>query len=400
MRIGLYTPSYPGITTDGGIGSYVCTLGKELVRSGHTIHILTPSDTGDIARAASELPASDGPLGMHYCVTNHLPGIDKLIPGAGASWRVYRAAARLIVQHKLDIFEFPNWEGYGLLPALHGRVPVVVRLHTSAAEAIQIDHVTMRRWDRWTIRRENWLTSRAAAVVTHTDAHRRAMVQETGLTLDRIRLIPHGIEVYPEFVRPERAPGPPTVVSVGRLEHRKGTVELLQAVPLVLQQVPDARFVLIGADRPHAPGGRTHADYLNQDFPPHVRAAVTLTGRLPQPDVDRWLQTADLFVTPSRYESFGLVFLEAMRWGTPVIGTVAGGIPEVVEHGTTGLLVPPENPGALAAAIIQLLTSHGAREAFGASGRRRAETEFAASIMAKRMAAFYEEAIAGQRSRA
>ena len=136
------------------------------------------------------------------------------------------------------------------------------------------------------------------------------MATETGIPAERIRLIPLGIEAFPDFVRPPRAGGPPTVVYLGRLEHRKGTMDLLDAVPRVLRAIPDARFVLIGADRPHAPGGRTHAEYV-AGLPVMIRERVTLTGPLPAAEVDRWLQTADLFVAPSRYESFGLIFLEA-----------------------------------------------------------------------------------------
>jgi glycosyltransferase involved in cell wall biosynthesis len=183
------------------------------------------------------------------------------------------------------------------------------------------------------------------------------------------------------------------VVYLGRLEHRKGTVELLQAIPEVLRRVPDARFVLIGADRPHCPGGLTHAQYLERDFPPEVRRCVTLAGRLPQPEVDRWLQTADLFVAPSRYESFGLIFLEAMRWGTAVVGTTAGGISEIVENGKSGVLVRPESSSALAAAIADLLLDPARRAELGSTGRRRVESEFSVRRMAERVADLYEEVI-------
>ncbi|MEO2091426.1 MAG: glycosyltransferase family 4 protein, partial [Gemmataceae bacterium] len=264
-------------------------------------------------------------------------------------------------------------------------------------EAHEIDGGAARRYERWNVHRERWQARMIDVLVTHSDAHRRRMADETGLPTDRIRLIPLSVPTFPEYVRPPRPPGPPTVVYLGRLEHRKGTVELLQAVPRVLERVPDARFVLIGQDRPHCSGGRAHAEYLAQDFPPHVRQAVTLAGRLPQAEVDRALQTADLFVAPSRYESFGLIFLEAMRWGTPVVGTTAGGIPEVVEHGKSGWLVTPEAPDALAAAIVRLLTTPDLRASLGAEGRRRAETEFGVETMVRRMEEVYAEAIARKR---
>jgi glycosyltransferase involved in cell wall biosynthesis len=388
MRIGFYTPNYPGLNSEGGIGTYTQTLGRGLAGCGHEVHVLTQGLCP---------PAADGPVNVRFVSTRHLPLVDRVFPGAGACWRVARELRRLSHEQKLDVIEIANWEGYGLLHLKTARLPTVVRLYTSSKEAQEIDGGAAKRFERWDVHRERWQARMTDLLVTHSAAHRRRMVDEIGIPADRIRLVPLGVPVDPAFVRPPRSPGPPTVVYLGRLEHRKGTVALLQAVPKVLERVPDAKFVLIGADRPHAPGGRTHADYLAQDFPATVRQAVTLAGRLPDAEVDRRLQTADLFVAPSRYESFGLIFAEAMRWGTPVIGTTAGGIPEVVEHEKSGWLVPPESPDELAAAIVRLLSNPDLRATLGAAGRRRAEAEFSTATMVRRMEAVYAEAIARKR---
>lgn len=384
MRIGLYTPNYPGLTAEGGIGSYTRSVAHGLTALGHEVHVLTPGDRTD---------TSDGAVRIHFTRTTHLRGMDRLVPGAGACWRVARALQRLVRIHSLDVLELANWEGLGLLFLQLTRTPTIVRLSTSSKETQEIDQSPVTRWHRWDVMRERCQARAADVLVTHSDAHRRVMAPELGVNPERIRVIPLGVEVFPDWVRPPRPPGPPTVVYLGRLEHRKGTVELLQAIPEVLRAIPDAQFVLIGTDRPHCPGGRTHAQYLEQGFPSEVRRHVTLAGRLAQPEVDRWLQTADLFVAPSRYESFGLIFLEAMRWGTPVIGTTAGGIPEVVEHERSGVLVPPENPQALSAAIVRLLSDPNRRAALGADGRQRVEQEFSVERMARRVAEFYEEVI-------
>ncbi len=384
MRIAFYTPNYPGLTGEGGIGTYTRALALGLTALGHEVHVLTPGERPE---------TTDEGVRVHFTRTDHLPGLDRLVPGAGACWRVYRAMRRLVNTCGIDLVEFPNWEGYGVLLELVGRVPVVVRLHTSSKESQAIDAAPPSRWNRWEVWRERRVARGADVVVTHSEAHRRAMAAETGIPAERIRLVPHGLAVYPDWVRPPRPPGPPRVVFLGRMEHRKGTVELLQAVPDVLKAVPDAQFVLIGADRPHAPGGRTHAQYLEEEFSPEVRRQVALAGRLPQPDVDRWLQTADVFVAPSRYESFGLIFLEAMRWGTPVVGTTAGGIPEVVEDGKSGVLVPPESPVALAAALIRLLQHPDHAQQIGVAGRERVEREFSVERMAERVEELYREVI-------
>jgi glycosyltransferase involved in cell wall biosynthesis len=390
MKIGFYTPNYPGITHEGGIGSYTRSMALGLSDLGHDVHVLTPGD-----RATT----FDGRVAVHFTRTDHCRGIDRLMPGTGACVRVARSMRRLVKQHRLDVIEFANWEGYGLLFQWTRRPPTVVRLATSSKEAQEIDGTRIARRHRWDVYRERWQARSADLLVTHSDAHRRLMAAELGIDVNRIRLVPLGVSVAPEWTRPWKDTGSPSIVYLGRLEHRKGTVELLQAVPRILQCVPDARFVLIGADRPHCPGGRTHAEYLKQDFSLEVQRKITLAGRLPQADVDRWLQSADLFVAPSRYESFGLIFIEAMRWGTPVVGTTAGAIPEVVEHGVSGILVRPEAPNELAEAIVKLLKNPGQRAKLGAEGRRRVEAEFSVQRMCSRVTALYEEMIIHRRSR-
>jgi hypothetical protein len=305
--------------------------------------------------------------------------------------------ARLVRDERIDVVEFANWEGFGFLFKRLVTTPAVVRLSTSSKQAQEVDGGPTDREKRWDIRRERWQAKLADALVTHSESHRRAMVAELKIPSARIEVVPLGVDVFPEFARPDRIPGPPTVVYLGRLEHRKGTFELLQAIPRVLESVPNARFVLIGRDRPHCPGGRTHEEFLEQEFPPSVRRQVMLAGQLPEQQVRHWLQTADVSVAPSRYESFGLVFIEAMRWGIPVIGTTAGSIPEVIQDGKSGLLVVPGSPEMLANAMVKILVNPAYGMALGDSGRKRVEDKFSVEHMARQAVALYESVVARRR---
>ena len=118
MRIALYTPNYPGLTGEGGIGTYTKAIAHGLCELGHEIHVLTPGDRPS---------TSDGQVRVHFTRTDHFPAADKVFPGAGACWRVGRAMRRLVRDYNLDVVEFPNWEGYGLLFLKTARVPMVVR---------------------------------------------------------------------------------------------------------------------------------------------------------------------------------------------------------------------------------------------------------------------------------
>jgi glycogen(starch) synthase len=390
-RVAMYTPNYPGVSTEGGIGTHIQTLGRGLTELGHHVAVLTPG-TG---------PAShDGRMSLEFASTRHIPVLDRFFPGAGACVRVYRSIKRIVREQQIDIIEFPNWEGLGLLVQKLSFRPTVVRLYTSSKETQVIDNLESTRARRFDVLRERWQAHRACTLVTHSNAHRDLMADELQLASDRIQLIPLGIPVYQDFQRQERDDSPPTVVYLGRLEKRKGTPDLLHAIPQVLGKCPGTRFVLIGSDRAHCPRNRTHAQYLADEFPAEVRSQVQFLGRLPQPEVDRWLQTADVFVAPSLYESFGLIFPEAMRWGTPVIGTRVGGIPEIVTDGETGLLVEAQNPAELAGAMVRLLTNNDLRQRLGNAGRKHVETNFTVEKMARATAELYAEVLAKQGKRA
>lgn len=383
IGVGFYTPNYPGVSQDGGIGSHVRTLGHGLTGLGHRVAVLTPGDQ----------PSVEEPqLHLHPMRLRHLPVADRLLPGIGACTRVAIAMLRLVRKYQLDVVEFPNWEGLGLLFRRLSWVPVVVRLYTSSLESQVIDQLPPTRLRRWDVRRERWQSHWADIVVTHSRAHRAAMAAECGLAEESIRIIPLGIRIDPTFRR-RHSPEPfQTVVYLGRLEKRKGTIDLLQAIPAVLQRFPDTRFVLIGSDRAHCSRGRTHAEFVSEEFPAHVQRQVRFLGRLSDDEVDRWMQTADVFVAPSLYESFGLIFPEAMRWGTPVVGTRVGGIPEIITDGETGLLVQPQQPAELAAALIRLLGDRDLGQRLGSAGRAHVEKNFNVQRMTRATADLYSEA--------
>ena len=156
------------------------------------------------------------------------------------------------------------------------------------------------------------------------------------------------------------------MLSVGRLVPRKGFDTVIRA----LAAVPDAELVVVGgpaagdlADDPEAVRLRRLAERLG------VADRVRLVGAVPRPDMPALLRSADLVVCAPWYEPFGLVPLEAMACGVPVVATAVGGFLDTVVDGVTGILVPPQRPDRLAAAIRKLLAEPFWREAFGTAGR-------------------------------
>jgi glycosyltransferase involved in cell wall biosynthesis len=199
-----------------------------------------------------------------------------------------------------------------------------------------------------------------------------------GIPTDRIGVVPEAVDLAPwRAVHAARASRPerklvaeavaPTILSVARQYPRKDTGTLLRALPLVLARHPGARLRVIGGG-PELDRLRALARELG------VSASVSLEGEVPEDGAVREaFLHADVFCLPSLQEGFGIAFVEAMAAGLPIVAARAGAVPEVVEDGVTGLLVPPGDPPAVAAALIRLLDDKEARRSMGEEGTRRAE---------------------------
>jgi hypothetical protein len=161
--------------------------------------------------------------------------------------------------------------------------------------------------------------------------------------------------------------------------------------------MPMARFVIAGSDNSKSDGfvlktGMDYSSYFAEHYPAYL-PYVQFTGSLDDEHLQRLYQSCDLFVAPSLYESFGLVYLEAMNYAKPVIGCRAGGIPEVIDHGVSGWLVEPEAPKALAEAIISLLGSPEKLCQMGMAGREQILQRFNYIEMAGKFAQVYRQEI-------
>jgi glycosyltransferase involved in cell wall biosynthesis len=160
----------------------------------------------------------------------------------------------------------------------------------------------------------------------------------------------------------------------------------------VLEQFPDTRFVLAGG-----PAGWDAADLPRQWLPPECLPfadRIHFTGWLATQEVDEWYRRADIQVIPSRYEPFGMVVLEGMLHGLPIIATSVGGPSAILEDGRTGLLIPPFNPEALAGALLRLLRCPDLRRRLGTEAAAEVRGIWLWTQVAEKMRAVYLEAVA------
>ncbi len=174
-------------------------------------------------------------------------------------------------------------------------------------------------------------------------------------------------------------------ISVGRLDPQKGYDTLLRGAALVSRAAPEFRLWIVGETQV---GGSGYAAMLHR-LCEELRLTETVRFLGVRRDVPHLLAQADGFALASRWEGFGLVFLEAMAAAKPVVATNVSAIPEVVDDGVTGLLVPPDDPAALAEALLALVRDPALARRLGEAGRERARTRFSADAMVAQTVAVY-----------
>jgi glycosyltransferase involved in cell wall biosynthesis len=395
LRICLCSREYPPETAWGGIGTYTHELAHGLARVGQEVHVICQG-------LENEWEYTEDGVRVHRITHKPVFPLKGEFREFGLRWEysnsVYQKLKEVIDKYRIDIVEIPNLSAEGFIYSFHKKTPLVTRLHTHFSEVIQFFNWE-RSWDR---RLSCWLENaailRSDLITCSTKAHAELVSRELGIDTRKIRIIPLGISI-PELKEQEERQRPPTVLFVGRLEKRKGVHTLIQAVPYVLEKIPDARFVIVGRDSfiseetvEFKDGrGSSYKEQLLKLIPPSLQERVEFTGYLPPEELKRQYQACDIFVAPSLYESFGFIYLEAMSYAKPVIGCGVGGVPEVIDDKKTGVLVPPQDHGRLAEAITAFLKDHSQRLKMGNAARREVERRFNSDLMVKNTLIQYQQ---------
>jgi len=413
---------YQGNMYSGGQGVYLHYITRELARMGHEVHVIS----------GRPYPRLDDAVHHHrlhtYSFWAFLNGRDEHaydhahnpieffhpwnfyeFASTRASLaslfftfsvRAYRKLAELEREHgPFDLVHDNQTLGYGILAMkrLMGK-PVVASLHHPLAidrannlrEAKSVAaRVRKELWFPWKM--QSYVANRIDMVLTGSRNSARSVSQSMDIPLAHIRQTPYGVD--DDVMRPlpgvERQPG--TVLFVGDSEDRnKGARFLIEACARLQHEVD---FHLLFKDK------------KEQDMkvvPPLVwkhglKRFVEYIPRLTTDELVRLYNSAQVVVSPSLYEGFGLPAAEAMACGAAVVATTAGAFPEFIDDGRTGLLVPPGDPEALAAAIKSLLLDPERCRRLGAAASERIRAEFTWRRTAKLTLGLYEEVLAGRK---
>ena len=355
----------------GGQNVHVAELARALAGRGAKVTVHTRRDAAELPR---QVPTAPGVTVHHVDAgpPREVPK-DELLPfmgdfaqELGAAWREQRpdvvhahfwmsAHAALAAARPLAIPVVQTFHALGVVKRRHQGA-----MDTSPPGRIETERRIMREADR--------------IVATCTDEVFELVRQ--GADPRRVSVVPCGVDL--QLFRPEGPVAPREsarrrLVTIGRFVERKGIGDVVEA----LAAVPDTELLVAGGPAARELEGHPEAERLRQlARRAGVADRVTLLGRLERSEVPGLLRSADAVVCVPWYEPFGIVPLEAMACGVPVVATAVGGMIDTVVDGQTGLHVPPRRPRDLAATLVPLLADAPLRRALGAAGARRARERY------------------------
>ena len=395
LTICLLSQEYPPIVV-GGIGRLTYELACGLAGEGHSIHVLTRSEAGQ------------NTVSFEDDVWVHRLALDQIEPppptGMQAPARIWQWSSRLLREvrrihsmHPVDVVEGPVWDAEGLATVVDGSFTTVTRLEAPLKMALETNpgwtdgSLSHRRLYEELIAAETIVVNKSTAVraISHAIADTMRGLYGIQFTPGKLSITPLGMRDRSVGLEAEKNNEFVDVLFAGRFENRKGIDVLFQVIPSLCSKFERARFILAGADKPQSDG-----QTLAMKFRQHHSLApfidrVIFTGKIPDAELERRLAQCDILVAPSRYDSFGLVFLEGMMFGKPVVGTTAGGVPEIVQDGVNGILASPGDAGSLHAALATLLPNRTLRQDYGKAGREIYLKHFTREKFVERTLALY-----------
>ncbi|KGN38597.1 glycosyltransferase family 4 protein [Knoellia subterranea] len=370
MRIGLVCPY--AFDVPGGVQFHIRDLAEYFIAQGHMVSVLAPVDDDD-----AELPAYVTSCGRAVPV-RYNGSVARLTFGPVTSSRV----SRWLEEGEFDVLHLhePVTPSASLMALWASSEPVVATFHTSnlRSRAMHAANPLLRP-----------STEKIRARIAVSEEARRTVVRHLG---GDAYIIPNGVDT--RRFAPDGAatqwtgtPERPTLAFLGRLdEPRKGLAVLLEAMPAILDALPGARLIVAG------PG---EIDEISARLDPRVRSATEFLGAVSEDDKVALLRSADVYIAPQTGgESFGIVLVEAMAAGAPVVASDLEAFIAVLGDGPAGRTFPVGDSSALAVTVIDLIGSPEERQRLRDLGLRRARS-FDWNVVAGRVMAVYETVIEG-----
>lgn len=396
MRVLMLSWEYPPHTI-GGLGKHVAELAPQLAAQGVETHVVTPGVEGGVPTEVA------GPgLTIHRVLGRGANTPHDIVAASEASNGSLERAARALGSRVggFDIVHGHDWlvAHCGVALKYAWNVPLVVTVHSM--ERGRSQGYLGSGYARAIDGTERWLTTEAARVITVSSYMADQVRQFFNIPSTKIDVIHNGVNVprRPALDEGERAafraryaePGRPIIFFVGRMVAEKGVQVLVDAAPDVLGAASGARFVVAGS-------GPYQEEVRRRAHERGVAGSFVFTGFVSDEERDRLYEIADVAVFPSLYEPFGIVALEAMARGCPVVVSDTGGLAEVVRPHETGILTRQGDAGSLAWGLLHTLQNpHWAAER-ARNARDEVERDYNWHSIATQTIAIYHKARAERR---
>ena len=352
MKILMLTWEYPPRIV-GGIARVVHDLSKRLIKDGHEVTVITYKE--------GNVPYFEDDKGVKvYRVDNYMINPNNFIDWImQLNFNLLAKANEIIDKEgKFDVIHAHDWLVAYAAKSLKNSydIPIVATIHATEAGRNSGIHDETQRY----INDTEWmLTYEANEVIVNSNYMKCELQRNFGLPFEKINVIPNGVNLTMysgierdyDFRRNYAADNEKIILYAGRLVYEKGVQHLIGAMPKILQNYHDAKLVIAGK------GGmydelKSQVDFLG------LGNKVYFTGYMDHKSLCKLYKCADIAVFPSTYEPFGIVALEGMLAGNPVVVSDIGGLNEIVEHGVNGMKSYAGNSNSIADSILTLLFDH------------------------------------------
>jgi glycosyltransferase involved in cell wall biosynthesis len=377
------------IQNNGGSSKHTTELANGLFKLGVNVHIVYCGDKNVDYMADGINYYSILPSPLFVDTLTSFPICNNVLK---LSYSAYKKVFSLIEMFNINIIETPLWDFNGLICAEFLNVPVVTRLQTPA-KIVNNTHKQKETDDNLLFYEfEKRLVEKSTGIIAISDCVAKTInntyniefadkLYKNYLGIDDIKF--NAIQIKDEKIR---------IFFIGRLERRKGIANLLDVIPNILAKHKNVEFRLAGADIQDKVLRTTFQKYFRRKYK-HLLRNVIFLGEISDEQKEQEYESCDIFVSPSLYESFGIIFIEAMRHKKPVIGCNTGGMPEVVDNGITGLLCEPDNSSDLEKALLTLIEDRTLRENIGQKGYERFKKMFTRDKMVHETLEIYKKVI-------
>lgn len=400
MRIAYISYEHPLGITGGGIGTYVGQVARLMAALGHEVEVFSGTLQSDISLR------HDGYLLHVINASQHFKFKSQVL-------------IKFTERHKVSPFQIIESAEYGA-DALNVKksfpsVPLVVKLHTPSFIISNLNSYNLTvfkklRFLAGGILRGKWPTPYwiykakldpeyelcllANAVCSPSKSLKEKIEIKWGIK--NIAIIPNPFTPPQALLSIVKTnPSALKVTYLGKLERRKGILDLMEAIPLVLKKVPDIRFLFAGNAHCSPNRNQNMEEYIKSQLHSYMKN-IDFVGFVPYPKLSEIFNQTDIAVFPSLWENFPTVCLEAMSAEIAVIGTNTGGMAEILEPGKSGILIPPHSAKQIANAILHLHHNRDKLMSIGKHARNRVLTKYDSLTVGQMIVKFYTKAINAQ----